>query len=223
MAGRRARGRDPGDGSVHGLESACRRARLHVDAWLGRHEDRGSYELVTVPTSRVMALCVPGSRPQVVVSDGLVELLDAAELDAVIGHEMAHHQLRHHRFLELAVVVEHAFLFVPGARRSARVLRDEVERSADEKAAERSQGPLPVSAALHTIALCGAVPDEPEVVASVAGRLRSLSRYGSFEIRSARMLTYAPMAALGIVAFAVATGWVTDAHHLLALGGHCYS
>lgn len=209
--------------ALHAASRAHVGARaLHVDPWLGQHEDKGSYELVTVPTSRVMALCVPGPRPQIVVSSGLVELLDTNELDAVVGHEIAHHQLRHHRLLALAVVVERVFFLVPGARRSAHVLREEVERSADEKAATRSQGPLPVSAALRAIARCSAVHDKPES-GSVANRLRGLRRHGSSRIRSARMLTYAPMSALGIVGLAVATAWVTDAHHLLALGGHCFS
>ncbi len=70
-----------------------------------------------------------------VVSRALVDQLNADELSAVVGHELAHLEHRHHRLLQLAAAVECAFGFLPGARSGVDGLRCAIERWADEDAA----------------------------------------------------------------------------------------
>jgi hypothetical protein len=93
------------------------------------------------------AYCVPGRSPRVVLSGGTLQVLDRAQVDAVLAHESAH--LRHHHDL----VTESFTAFyraVPGPLRS-RVALDAVqvllEMVADD-AARRRSGAGPLRAAL---------------------------------------------------------------------------
>jgi hypothetical protein len=96
------------------------------------------------------AYCVPGRSPRVVLSGGTLQVLDRAQVDAVLAHESAH--LRHHHDL----VTESFTAFyraVPRPLRS-RVPLDAVhvllEMVADD-AARRRSGAGPLRAALERL------------------------------------------------------------------------
>lgn len=135
-----------------GLAVAVRGARsARIDAFVGSHRAVGGFDLVVVPSTRLFAHSVPGDAPQIVLSDGLVELLDEREVAAVVRHEIAHHRLDHRRFLVVAAVVDHLLGWIPPVRRSAASLRSHVELWADE-ASTRSPGRMrELSSALRRI------------------------------------------------------------------------
>ena len=118
---------------------ARRAARGHraarVDAWLGEHETAGDLEVVIIPTDAAVAFNIPGRQPQIVISEGLRARLSADVLRFVLDHERAHLRGRDRWSALLATALETAFVFVPGAARTAAALRIGLERAADEDAA----------------------------------------------------------------------------------------
>jgi Zn-dependent protease with chaperone function len=134
--------------------SRARRARHRtlVDL-LDRAEQRREVpsDMVRVLDGPVpFAYCVPGRSPRVVLSGGTLQVLDRAQVDAVLAHESAH--LRHHHDL----VTESFTAFyraVPRPLRS-RVPLDAVhvllEMVADD-AARRRSGAGPLRAALERL------------------------------------------------------------------------
>lgn len=106
-----------------------------VDAWLGEHETAGNLEVVIIPTDAAVAYNIPGRQPQIVISDGLCARLSADVLRFVLDHERAHLRGRDRWSALLATALETAFVFVPGAVRTATALRVGLERAADEEAA----------------------------------------------------------------------------------------
>jgi Zn-dependent protease with chaperone function len=88
-------------------------------------------------SSRPFAYTLGGRAGGVVVSRGLLALLDRDERDAVLAHELAHLRLRHHRLLGFAQVVSAALgRAVPAARQAAASLARELEVIADDAAAD---------------------------------------------------------------------------------------
>jgi Zn-dependent protease with chaperone function len=71
-----------------------------------------------------------------VLSEGLNSLLTAAELEVVVGHEIAHVRSRHGRVLRLLSAVEHP---MPSLDRITGAVRIAMERAADETAIRRNQ------------------------------------------------------------------------------------
>lgn len=122
-------------GIVIGIVKSRRTAQMvRVESALGEHCAAGSCDLVVLPTDAVIAVSVPGSPRQIVVSQGLVHLLSDDEFATVVRHETAHLRHHHQRFLTSASAIEHAFWYLPLIRRSTRALRCGIERWADEEA-----------------------------------------------------------------------------------------
>jgi Zn-dependent protease with chaperone function len=147
-------------GSLAGVSygsRACRaRHRMLVDL-LDRAEQRRELSLDTV---RVLdgevpfAYCVPGRSPRVVLSGGALEVLDRAQVDAVLAHESAHLRHRHDVVTESFTAFYRA---VPRPLRSRAPL-DAVhlllEMVADD-AARRRAGAAPLRAALDRLSDTG--------------------------------------------------------------------
>ncbi|MBO4140309.1 M56 family metallopeptidase [Micromonospora tulbaghiae] len=135
--------------SLHGAVRAQRRHRelLHLVA---RRDP-------TVPGALVLdhpsaaAYCLPGVRPRVVVSAGTLDLLDPAELAAVLTHERAHAQERHDLVLLPFTALCRAlpwFRWVRDAHARVALL---VEMRADDKAREL-HADAPLAGALRRFA-----------------------------------------------------------------------
>lgn len=208
---------------VQALRRSRRAAKLaHIEPWLGDHSDEGSYELVVVPTPALIAVGVPGSLPQVVVSQGLVDELDNTLLQAVVGHEVAHLHLRHRRFLVLVAVVERMLGMLPFVRRSAAATRQSLEVWADDfairsaSATERS-----LHSALLTVAETDAQRADGPSLAAVTTRARRLINPMPCLSAVTRGLTYLPVGGLLCGAAVLAVGWTLSSHHMLNLGGYC--
>ena len=113
------------------------KSAARAERWLGDHRDRGDHELVLLPTSMPIAYSVPGSPPQVVVSQGLKDLLEADLFAFLIDHERAHLSRRHRLALLVAASTAAVLGGLPAISRSTLALRLCVERAADEDAAGR--------------------------------------------------------------------------------------
>jgi hypothetical protein len=196
-------------------------ARARVEPWWGEHSDVDGYELVVIPTPTLVALGVPGPRPQVVVSQGLVAELDPPRLRAVVAHEVAHLRLHHRIYLVAIAMVEHTVGALPVIRRSTAAIRATLEVWADEEAlhsdrvTERS-----LRSALLTVAGHGDEQGDhsPAAVRTRVGRLADPVPCLS---ATARGLTYLPAGGLLLGAAVLAVSWTLASQQMLNLGGYC--
>ena len=119
-----------------------------------RRRHRELLELVVRPSARLpdtrllehpapVAFCLPGARPLLVLSSGMVAELDDAELAAVVAHERAHLRERHHLLLLPFVAWKAALPVLPAAGRAHAAVRELVEMRADDVALTALPGPAP--------------------------------------------------------------------------------
>jgi Zn-dependent protease with chaperone function len=107
--------------------------------------------------ARPFAYTLSGRAGGVVVSRGLLALLDRDERDAVLAHERAHLRLHHHRLLWFGQVVSAALgAAVPAAGEAAASLARELEVIADQAAASEMGERRVVARALAKAALASA-------------------------------------------------------------------
>ncbi len=114
-----------------------------------RRRHRALLELVVEPAGRLagglpdtrlldhpapVAFCIPGVRPLLVLSSGMVAELDEHQLAAVVAHERAHLRERHHLLLLPFVAWEAALPVLPAAARAHAAVRALVEMRADDVA-----------------------------------------------------------------------------------------
>jgi Zn-dependent protease with chaperone function len=88
-------------------------------------------DLFVIEAESPTAFAVPGRHPHVVVSTGMLELLDADEQRAMLAHERAHLRHHHHR---LIIATEVAASLLPLLWLPARKVRFATERWADQDA-----------------------------------------------------------------------------------------
>jgi Zn-dependent protease with chaperone function len=96
----------------------------------------------------LVAFCIPGARPLLVLSSGMVAELDQAQLVAVVAHERAHLREHHHLLLLPFVAWEAALPVLPAAGRAQAAVRSLVEMRADDVALRS----LPGTGARRTLA-----------------------------------------------------------------------
>ena len=119
-----------------------------------RRRHRGLLELVVQPSAALpdtrllehpapVAFCIPGARPLLVLSSGMVAELDDAQLAAVVAHERAHLGEHHHLLLLPFVAWEAALPVLPAAARAHAAVRDLVEMRADDVALRSLTGAAP--------------------------------------------------------------------------------
>nr|WP_300499962.1 M56 family metallopeptidase [uncultured Rhodococcus sp.] len=103
-----------------------------------------------LPLDSPLAYSVAGRPAMVVASEGLRTQLTPAEVEAVLAHERAHIDGRHHLLVGIAESVAYAFPWLPIMRASPSLVRALVELDADARAA-RSHGRDPVRRALTSL------------------------------------------------------------------------
>ncbi|ROO88971.1 peptidase M48-like protein [Actinocorallia herbida] len=127
---------------------ARRRHRHRVDLVAVARRDGALVVEHAVPA----AYCLPGFRPRVVVTSGLLALLEPAELAAVLDHERAHARGRHHLLLlpfhALAAALPRFTAFRSAHDSAARL----VEMLADDHARARHGGRTVASALVRLAA-----------------------------------------------------------------------
>ena len=165
--------------AVRGARRASRVQRaMRVEPWLGTHDHRDDHHLVVIPTERLVAYSVPGQQPQVVMSEGLVDAVGQAGVEAVCAHEMVHVRYHHHRYLVVLAGIVSALRWYPPAVRGVAMVRLALERWADEEAGESTrEGRQGVRRALLAATLTQVGPDVAAFgpADTVVARLRALS------------------------------------------------
>ena len=126
------------------------------------------------------AYCLPGRRFGIVVTRGALDRLTGPELRAVLAHERAHLNGRHHLLVTWTRVLDTAFPGVPLLRAAAREVPELVEWVADDHAA-REAGPHALAHALGIMA--GSRGPEPALSVTGACPVRRVSR----QVRPARV------------------------------------
>ena len=199
--------------------SAVRQAR-HRRAVAAQHllllvaAGQAGRKIAVVPYERPAAWCIGGRRGGVVVTEAAVRVLDADELAAVLAHERAHVQGRHHLIGGMMTVVATA---VPC--RLTRHARDAVsellEMRADDVAVRR-HGRGALTRAL--LIMSGAPPEGGLAVGGGTTALRRIQRLDDPPARRVRWA--ASVAALACAAAAVVPLALTAAAARSALGVH---
>ncbi|MBM7504621.1 M56 family metallopeptidase [Agromyces aurantiacus] len=140
------------------------RRRLHrmVDLLADPTDDDSGARVLAHPIP--LAYCVPGLRTATVITEGLVDLLDADELRAVIAHERAHLDQFHHLVLLAFRAWHQALPWFPIANRAERAVVLLTEMLADDRA-RREVGAEPLRAALVRVGAAG----EPGPYADTGG------------------------------------------------------
>jgi Zn-dependent protease with chaperone function len=119
-----------------------------------RRRHRELLELVVQPSAELpdtrllehpapVAFCIPGARPLLVLSSGMVAELDGDQLAAVVAHERAHLREHHHLLLLPFVAWEAALPVLPAAARAHAAVRELVEMRADDVALASLSGSVP--------------------------------------------------------------------------------
>ena len=119
-----------------------------------RRRHRELLELVVQPSAELpdtrllehpapVAFCIPGARPLLVLSSGMVAELDGDQLAAVVAHERAHLREHHHLLLLPFVAWEAALPVLPAAGRAHAAVRELVEMRADDVALSSLSGTAP--------------------------------------------------------------------------------
>ncbi|MQA87443.1 MAG: M48 family metalloprotease [Streptosporangiales bacterium] len=139
-----------GHGAV-ALVAASWRRRRHAEALslVARHRD--DLDALVLDCDKPAAYCLPGRRRRVVVTTAALAMLDRDQLRAVLAHERAHLDERHHLVLAAAEAVDRAFPGVPLFRHARAEIARLIELLADDIAARRHKRRT-VAAALLTVA-----------------------------------------------------------------------
>jgi Zn-dependent protease with chaperone function len=165
-----------------------------------------------VSSAELFAYTMPGPGGHIVVSDGLVDRLDAGEMAVVVAHEQAHARHRHDRFVLVgSITVALLPLIAPLERR----LRFALERWADEATVETLDVERTlVARTVASVALSGAnIPTGALGIGGlgVAGRVTALLEPPP----SGRSWLSLGTGALGVISVLAAA--VVQAHHMLPL------
>jgi hypothetical protein len=129
-------------------------ASRHVRAFRRLRFDLAGTVAITDDTVP-FAYTMPGRGGQIVLSQGLIDLLDDEERDVVIAHERAHARNRHDRYLLAAQLCS---ALVPLLRPLVRRLQFTLERWADEAAVRAIGDRRLVATTLGKVALSVSVP-----------------------------------------------------------------
>lgn len=112
---------------------------------------RPGLQVRLVDYPRAVAYCLPGLRPQIVLSSGALAALTTGQLDAVLAHEQAHVKGRHDLVVQPFVAWARTVPFLPSASRALAAVGALIEMLADDTALRRCR-PDDLSAALRQLA-----------------------------------------------------------------------
>ncbi len=96
----------------------------------------------------LLVACPRGRAPHLVLSRGVLELLDARELKAALAHELCHLSRRDPRLGWFLMAVRSMLLFSPASQVLVRAIARDAERRADDHAVALTRDPLALAAGL---------------------------------------------------------------------------
>jgi Zn-dependent protease with chaperone function len=147
------------------------------------------------------AYCLPGVRPRVVVSAGVLDLLDGGQLAAVLSHERAHARARHDLVLLPFAALCRALPGVRWARAAEEAVALLVEMAADDRA-RRSHADRVLAAALVRFAAAPLRVTPPGALAATGQLTARVTRLLAPRTRPPRL---GPAVALVVAHLLVAT------------------
>ncbi len=135
---------------LHHLLASHRQARSLSARIVGsaRRTRVAGHEVWLLRDARPLAFALPRSKGGIVISDGLRGQLADRELTAVLAHEQAHLQQRHHLILSVLGAVTEPLRWIPLARAIADAAPHYLEIAADSRARACSGTPALASALL---------------------------------------------------------------------------
>jgi beta-lactamase regulating signal transducer with metallopeptidase domain len=170
------------------------RRRQRVLLSLLAHGDPKVPGALVVDHPAAAAYCVPGLRSTIVISAGALDLLDQAELAAVLAHERAHLRERHDLVLLPFTALLRAFRWTGVAREAHAAVGLLVEMLADDRAL-RHRPALELVTALLRVGAAGGVHAPTGALAAADGQVAA---------RVSRLLRPAPrLSVLELVLIAV--------------------
>ncbi len=175
------------------------RHRLLLDLVSSHSERAPGAVLLNHPDAT--AYCLPGLRPRIVLSAGILGLLRSNELGAVVAHEQGHVHERHHLVLLPFASMSQLLRWMPYVRRAPTAVATLVEMAADDFAA-RSHDPADLVSTLVQMVGANVAPSCALAASEtcVAARITRLLR----PHRNSRWTaTVAVMVAAGVLAIPV--------------------
>lgn len=182
-------------GNASLLRNLAPRPPTPCEAWLSDYvkvladfEGLGDVRLGVVDRTAALALAVGGKRPTIVVSAGLLALLERDEIETVVAHELMH--LKHHdaEFKVFSRVFSRILFFDPFSKFFDPAVHREREYLADEMGARSSGKPATLASALLKIAGRGP-PEKSSGGLSILGPGNGVfSRYPPLQDRVQRLL-----------------------------------
>ena len=115
-----------------------------------------SSPMPNAPSTRIIdhpapaAYCLPGAQSVTVLSEGMIALLSAEQLDAVVAHERAHLRQKHHLLLDAFRSWKRALPWFPIATRAQDAVALLVEMLADDSA-RRAAGDAVLADAIRVV------------------------------------------------------------------------
>jgi Zn-dependent protease with chaperone function len=177
------------------------RRRQRVLLSLLAHGDPKVPGAVVVDHPAAAAYCVPGLRSTIVISAGALDLLDQAELAAVLAHERAHLRERHDLVLLPFTALLRAFRWTGVAREANAAVGLLVEMLADDRA-RRHRPSLELATALLRVGAAGGVRPPTGALAAADGQVAArVSRL----LRPAPRLSVLSLVTIGVTAVVIVT------------------
>ncbi len=183
-----------------GVVRARRRQRMLLS--LLAHGDPKVPGALVVDHPAATAYCVPGIRSRIVISAGALDLLDQAELAAVLAHERAHLRERHDLVLLPFIALLRAFRWCAVAREAHAAVALLVEMLADDRALRHRPARELATALLRVGAAGGAHAPAGALAAADPGTDGQVAARVSRLLRPAPRLPVVAVAAVGIIAAA---------------------
>jgi Zn-dependent protease with chaperone function len=176
----------------------ARRRRLRPEPWLGDHRLVDGIDMVTLPTMTELAFSLPGSPPQIVVSEGLIGALSEDELRTVLSHEAAHLRCHHSRYLLIVAALSPLLGRIRPVRSSLQSLELAIECWADAVCTQTPAEKRTTRSALMTLSRTdlGAGIAAFSKAEAVVIRMRALSESPSSSTTSVRLFIYGSLALL---------------------------
>jgi Zn-dependent protease with chaperone function len=205
--------------AVVGRRTARQRAqegRRHLDVLrIAARREAGPHPTLWLEHDRPLAFSLAGKPGVVVATDGLHRHLTPEQVQAVLTHERAHLDGRHHLLVTIGDVVAATLPFLPLFKRAATAIREFVEMAADT-AAVRAHGADNVRVALLRVAGHGA-PGSALAMSrdAVETRLARLQQRRGAPNPTRRLLSYGLAGAAAMVLPALAAAGALTALMLL--------
>jgi len=131
------------------VQQGQRRTRAHAEvARITGRRLPGVSAAVVLDAAQRVAYCVPGRPATIVLTSGALDVLDSAQLTAVLAHERAHLAGRHHLLIALTRALAASFPAVPLFTRGPAEVARLAEMCADDTTARQSGRPALIAALL---------------------------------------------------------------------------